>query len=123
MMSHDELSAVLDRLGGALRSDGQAGHDPRHFSTPFTKQQADIVPLRGETRRGKALQRIEEIGNTTHDRSCSMRWGTGVEEYNARRTGAIEARLASGRVARPSLGLEILSSRLIMLIDVLSLTR
>ena len=37
---------VVDGLGGGLRRERQAGHEPSHFGRGVAEQQADIVPIR-----------------------------------------------------------------------------
>src|SRR5262249_38461697 len=65
VMGDDELRLFRDGLGGDLRRDGQAGHDPAHVGAAFAEQQADVVPVGGERRRG---ERFEELRNGGYGR-------------------------------------------------------
>ena len=67
MVRHDQADAFRDGLGRAVRRDGETGHEAPHLGGALAEQQADVVPVGGQRRRGEALQEFHDGGDGGHD--------------------------------------------------------
>ena len=65
-MGDDQVGLLGDGLGDDGRGDGQAGHEPADGGGPVAEQQADVVPVGGEGRRGEPVEDGADGGDGRH---------------------------------------------------------
>ena len=68
-MGNNQFCLFGNRLGNALRRNGQAGHDSLHLAARVTNEQADIVPVGGQPPGSKVFQ-ISCNGRNSKHGSC-----------------------------------------------------
>ncbi len=65
-MADDQVGFAFDRFAGAFRRDGQAGHQARHRSGAVAQEQTNVVPVRGQARRGELFEVVDHGGKCEH---------------------------------------------------------
>ncbi len=76
VVRNHQLGSLLDRLGGACRGGGQAGHRPGNVPAPITRQEPDVVPILCQAGRGKLIQEVGNLGNRWHGQFPEAAEGT-----------------------------------------------
>jgi hypothetical protein len=69
MMRDDELNPGFDRFPNDLGSHSEASHDPLGRRGTIAQKQANIVPIRGQARRGELIQVVHYRAYRVHNRS------------------------------------------------------
>ncbi len=66
VVGDDEISLLSHRLGGHLRSQGQAGDHPADFRAAGADEQADGIPLGRQPKRGNLVERGKDVWEKRH---------------------------------------------------------
>jgi hypothetical protein len=66
MVRDNQVHSLVNRLGGDCRSHGQARHHPRYLLQPVADQQADIVPLCGQSGRSEHIEKVAKVRHRSH---------------------------------------------------------